>query len=105
MFIVRSVFLQGLLLMEPNSIPSKLILAKKNVQELIDFAERKSLTAIELCLAYARSISWVSGIIVGAASLDQLKEVSEPTPSLPSGWASAISPMPAEIVDPRKWSL
>ena len=103
-FIVRSIFLQGLLLMEPSLIPRKLSLAKKNVQELIDFAEKKSLTAIELCLAYARSISWVSGIIVGAASLDQLKEVSEPTPSLPSGWASAISPMPTEIIDPRKWS-
>ena len=75
------------------------------LSELVDFAEKKSLTAIELCLAYARSISWVSGIIVGAASLDQLKEVFEPTPSLPSGWASAISPMPAEVIDPRKWSL
>lgn len=104
-FIVRSVFLQGLLLMEPSAIPPNLRLAKKNVQELIEFSGKKALTVAELCLAYARSISWVNGIIVGAASLDQLKEVSKIVPSLPEGWVSEISTLPSEIIDPRKWSI
>ena len=104
-FIVRSVFLQGLLLMEPTSIPQKLNLGKKSVQELIEFAGKKSLTSMELCLAYVRSISWVDGVIVGVASLDQFKEVIRATQYLPEGWAEAISIVPTEIVDPRKWSL
>lgn len=104
-FIVRSVFLQGLLLMEPSSIPPKLKIAQKNVQEIIEFADEKSLTVAELCLAYVRSISWVSGIVVGAASLEQLKEANKNSLFLPEGWATAISTLPTEILDPRKWSI
>ena len=103
-FILRSIFLQGLLLMDPISMPLKLRLANVGVRELNEFASMNSLTTVELCLAYAHSISWASGIIVGIASLEQLKVIRESSKSLPDGWDTAIATLPSEIIDPRKWS-
>ena len=104
-FMIRSVFLQGLLLMQPNLIPPQLRLASQNVNELNIFARNNSLTVLDLCVAYANSISWASGIIVGVASLGQLKEIHKVTSTLPEGWETTISTLPPEIVDPRKWTL
>ena len=102
-FMVRSIFLQGLLLMEPSLIPVKLGLAREGVIALNEFAKINSLTAFKLCLAYANSISWASGILVGVASLEQLIEIRESSFSLPRGWDKAISTLPLGIIDPRKW--
>ncbi len=102
---IRSIFLQGLLLMEPSTIPAQLDMAKVNIRELINFASENSLSVMSLCVAYANSISWASGIVVGVASLNQLKEIQMSSSSLPVGWTSAISILPIEIVDPRNWSL
>ena len=103
-FMVRSIFLQGLLLMNPTSVPTELQLAKAQLQSLIEFANKYGLTVMDLCLAYAYSISWASGIIVGVASLAQIQEISASSPTLPEDWESTITTLPLEILDPRKWS-
>ena len=104
-FILRSIFLQGLLMMGPATIPAPLKAAEKSIENLIHFSRSNSLTVLDVCLAYAKSISWASGIVLGAASLSQLREILESSAFLPSGWANAISKLPPEIVDPRRWSL
>ncbi len=102
-FRIRSIFLQGLLVMEPTSIPPELRQATSQVLSLNEFASMKSITTIDLCLAYANSISWVDAIVVGVASLKQLKEIHKSDFALPDGWDAAIGVLPPEIVDPRKW--
>jgi aryl-alcohol dehydrogenase-like predicted oxidoreductase len=104
-FNVRSIFLQGLLLMDPNSIPQKLYSAKAKVQELTTFSRKNSVTVLDLCLAYANSISWASSIVVGAISIKQLEEISRHSFVLPQGWSNSISTLPSEILDPREWFL
>jgi aryl-alcohol dehydrogenase-like predicted oxidoreductase len=102
-FNIRSIFLQGLLLMQPADLPAQLRNVTPKLQELINFAHENSLTTLELCIAYARSISWASGIIVGVASLSQLKEIQKVSASLPEGWDEVITRLPIEVVDPRRW--
>lgn len=104
-FVIRSIFLQGLLLMELGEIPPHLVSAKTKIQELKSFARDNSLSVLEICLAYANSISWASGIVIGVASLNQLIEIKRTSSSLPNEWESKISILPQELVDPRKWSL
>ena len=104
-FVIRSIFLQGLLLMNPAEIPRQLTPAKAKIQELITLANKNSLSVVEVCLAYANSISWASGIVIGVASLDQLKEICNSSASLPTGWPNSISTLPEEVLDPRKWEL
>jgi aryl-alcohol dehydrogenase-like predicted oxidoreductase len=103
--VIRSIFLQGLLLMELGEIPPHLVATKAKIQELKSFARDNSLSVLQICLAYANSISWASGIIIGVASLNQLIEIVRNSPSLPKEWESKISTLPQELVDPRKWSL
>lgn len=102
-FNVRSIFLQGLLLMEPESLPPQLNDAAPKLRELLQFAEKNSLTRLELCVAYSRSISWASGIVIGVSSLSQLKEILKVSASLPEGWQRDVPRLPIEVIDPRRW--
>ena len=104
-FLVRSIFLQGLLLMNPKEIPLKLINSYTGIRQLRDFGDRHSISNVELCLAYAESIPWAEGMIVGVASLSQLQEICLANRALPVGWDSSISRLPEDILDPRKWNL
>ena len=104
-FLVRSIFLQGLLLMDPRKLPHKLRNSASGIQQLKDFGDSHSISTVELCLAYAKSIPWAKGIIVGVASLKQLQEIVRANRSLPLGWNSNISTLPKDILDPRKWKL
>jgi len=104
-FLIRSIFLQGLLLMNPNEIPRKLVNSYLVIRQLRDFGDRHSISNVELCLAYAESIPWAEGIVVGVASLNQLQEIFAANRSLPVGWDTSISRLPEDILDPRKWNL
>lgn len=104
-FLVRSIFLQGLLLMEPDEVPEQLSGAVLGIQVFRNFAEEHSISRMNLCLAYAKSISWSDGIIVGVASLAQLKEIVKCDTDLPLDWDSLIPKLPIDILDPRKWTL
>lgn len=102
-FMVRSIFLQGLLLIDAMSVPPKLHLVQPQLQRLNEIANKQKVKVMDLCLAYAFSISWASGIVIGVASLAQLKEIFAPPSSLPEDWASTIKTLPLELLDPRKW--
>jgi aryl-alcohol dehydrogenase-like predicted oxidoreductase len=103
-FVVRSVFLQGLLLMKPEQIPSKLKAATRAVESLNQFAKKNAMSALDLCLAYAQSISWCDKILVGAMSPIQLRDISESRFQLPNMWQGEVMKVPHALVDPRKWS-
>jgi aryl-alcohol dehydrogenase-like predicted oxidoreductase len=104
-FQVRSIFLQGLLLMDPKKLPHKLTNTASGIQQLREFGDSYSISTVELCLAYAKSIPWADGIVVGVASLKQLQEIVSANRPLPLGWDSGISILPEDILDPRKWKL
>jgi hypothetical protein len=91
--------------MNPNEIPRKLMNSYSVIRQLRDFGDRHSISNVELCLAYAESIPWAEGIVVGVASLNQLQEICAGNRSLPVGWDSSISRLPEDILDPRKWNL
>jgi aryl-alcohol dehydrogenase-like predicted oxidoreductase len=104
-FVVRSVFLQGLLLMHPESIPDKLSPAKDFVSALNQFCLERSFSVLNLCLSYVESIAWSDRYIVGVTSIDQLNAITTASLSLPEDFERYLQVLPEEIVDPRKWQL
>jgi aryl-alcohol dehydrogenase-like predicted oxidoreductase len=72
---VRSIFLQGLLLMERKRIPSYFLPIKKNLDAFDDLAKMLNLTRLELALGYVMGISSVDKIVLGVNNLSQLKEI------------------------------
>lgn len=99
-FQVRSIFLQGLILM--RKIPKSLSLVRPQIKSLESFAQQSNCNLLDLCLSYAKRIPWSSSIVVGAANEHQIKVISEsfkcdfPTPP-------QDAKLPLEILDPRKW--
>ncbi len=102
-FVIRSVFLQGLLLMVSEQIPSGLKKANKTLSQILTFASNCGVLPLDLCLAYAKSIPWANGIIIGVANKSQLQQIIESDFNLPSRWESKINTLPHEILDPRQW--
>ncbi len=99
---VRSIFLQGLLISKETELPKKFIKYAHLFRELHLTAERLGGTSLELCLSYASSISWSSGVIVAAASPAQLDEILVSKFLKPE--FDLLERLPEQILDPRRWS-
>ena len=72
---VRSVFLQGLLLIKPNKIPTKFKKWNTILNQWHYQLEKKKINAIEACLSYPLSLPEVDKIIVGVNNIRQFREI------------------------------
>ena len=102
---VRSIFLQGLLLMPIEAIPKSLSESSKSINDLDLYSKKEAVTRIDLCIAYAKSISWASKIVVGVESISQLKAILDSRYTLNNEWEKNISVVSEAIADPRKWQI
>jgi aryl-alcohol dehydrogenase-like predicted oxidoreductase len=71
----RSVFLQGLLLMEKSLIPSYFRPIEKKLDAFYNLSKKLSLTNLELALGYVSNIDEIDKIVVGVAKLSQMQEI------------------------------
>jgi aryl-alcohol dehydrogenase-like predicted oxidoreductase len=85
---VRSVFLQGLLLMKSNERPQKFSRWDKLWSEWEQWLQQIGLTPLQACLRYTLSFEDIKNVIVGVDNEIQLKEIIEavkgPIPQLPT---------------------
>jgi len=101
---VRSIFLQGLLLMDPLTLPRKVKDSSSVLLDLKSFCGEKKVSILELCINYACSIKWASGLIFGAVSEQQILEI---TNCLNTGAKIDYFNAPRLndwLLDPRNWS-
>lgn len=99
---VRSIFLQGLILQNPNELPHKFQKYKRVFQELQNVGQKMGVSALDLCLSYSSSIAWNSGSIIAAASIKQLDQILD-FKFLDLDFDN-IETLTEEILDPRKWN-
>lgn len=71
---VRSVFLQGLLLIDPEAIPRRLAYARPYVARFHAIAKEHSLSPVVAAMAYVRRAFPGTLILFGALDTDQLRE-------------------------------
>lgn len=71
---IRSVFLQGLFFMDPDSLPEKLKPLKSTLLEIIRLCIENNLTISQLLLSYVNHHPLINKIVVGVASAKQLLE-------------------------------
>jgi aryl-alcohol dehydrogenase-like predicted oxidoreductase len=102
---IRSIFLQGLLLMDGSARPARF----RQWQDLWDrwhrWLEEQSITALQACMAFGHSQPHVDGIIVGVDSLIHLQGILKSVKHVP------VPPVPdylqthdLELIDPSRWS-
>jgi len=100
---IRSVFLQGLLLMSLKNLPDKLQKATHSIEDLNKYAIENHVNVLDLCIAYVKKIPWACNYLVGVESPSQLREILESSFELKENWETQISPLPEELKDPRFW--
>ena len=100
-FTVRSIFLQGLILMEPAVIPIKFRKYEELFKKMRRIALENEITLVDLCLNYAFSIPWMNNVLISAATPTQLKEIINFDYRKLD--FSKIPVLPIEILDPRAW--
>jgi aryl-alcohol dehydrogenase-like predicted oxidoreductase len=101
--ILRSIFSQGLLLMNPSDLPSNLSKARPAIVKLNHIAESLGFTTAQLCLAYSHELKQTSGTIVGISRIEQLEDLTLKFGDLPKNWFDSIPTLPDNLRDPRKW--
>ena len=71
----RSVFLQGLLLMEPNELPEFFAPVRQNIVGLRGLWRKRGLSALDGCLAFALQRPEIDAVIVGVNCLNEFEQI------------------------------
>ena len=100
-FTIRSIFLQGLILMNLDAIPIKFRKYEGIFKDMHRFALENEITLVDLCINYAISIPWMNNVIISAATPTQLKEIINFNYKKID--FSKIPVLPNEVLDPRVW--
>ncbi len=74
---IRSIFLQGLILMDTKTIPERMAFAKPVIDKIEFLSEDLHLTKHELALGYIKSEMTDAKIVIGADTPEQVKENCE----------------------------
>jgi aryl-alcohol dehydrogenase-like predicted oxidoreductase len=104
-FEIRSIFLQGSMLMEANNLPKFLNQYKRYFEKLNFLANKLNVTVFNLALNYAISIPWKTSIVVGVNNLKQFEELIDYNYSDRNFEDLSELKAPEELVDPRKWEF
>ncbi len=101
----RSVFLQGLLLLEPNEIPLKFKKWRSLWDEWHNELKKKKLSSVKECLSYPLSLNAVHKVIVGVNNMKQLKEIisASKTKTAKQDWSFMLS-NDQMLINPSNWS-
>lgn len=101
---VRSVFLQGLLLMKSNERPQEFKKWSSLFHCWDEWIKEVGLTPHEVCLNYVLSFPQISKIVVGVESAKQLEELyltkKRPLPEVPAALFSTDS----DLLNPVNWN-
>jgi len=103
---VRSVFLQGALLMGDN-LPRHLAAAAPKIRMLRDAAKEHGVTPAALALSYPAKLTAVSRIVIGVQRADELAanlDAFAAASALAGFDAAAYSVDDHAIIDPRRWN-
>jgi len=102
---IRSVFLQGLLLMKKNERPKK-FKRWSNIWEAWDlWLDEHKLTALQVSIAFAMMDSRISKVIVGVHSLSQLEEIMSNINLKINEFPYSIDVDDPELLNPSNWAL
>lgn len=105
----RSIYLQGALLMSPESLPSELQALTPTLSHIRELADSQPIPVAHFLLQYVARTNGVSRLVVGVNSASQLKDTfksmsADPVemPGLPPQF---VFTQDDPILDPRRWSV
>ena len=100
---VRSIFLQGLLLMDEQTRPKKFRRWSHLWKTWHNWLQQNNLTPLQACLGFALAQPQISHVLVGVDSVDQLKEILTFADSLKTPIPNLLSTTDLDLINPSRW--
>lgn len=72
---VRSVFLQGLVFKDPNSLNGIFLRVKDKIEEINTLSNRLNVSRVSLCVNFVTLNKFIDKVIIGVDSLDNFNEI------------------------------
>ena len=101
---VRSVYLQGLLIMPKHQIPDKFVKWKQTWNIWHEWLADNKISALEASLRYAVAFPEVSKVLVGVESLNQLKEINGAINGMLPDLPENLQIDDIDLLNPTNWS-
>ena len=102
---VRSVFLQGLLLMDEETRPASFSRWDALWQQWHRWLDEKSQTPLQACLGFALAQAEISRVVVGVDSLKQLQEILAIEEAHVVMAPAALMREDPDLVNPSQWGI
>ena len=100
---LRSVFLQGILLMAPEKAAMKLPHGEHSFNVWRKWCDEYQMLPLQAALSIAKALPGVRYCVVGADKLTQLEEIATAWEDAPPIDGSALAIDNLDIIDPRRW--
>ena len=101
---VRSIFLQGNLLVNYSDLSDFLIPQQEIFKKFIELCDSNKVSQLKCCLDYAKQISWSSGIVVGINKFSDLTDIIENFSNAIEVNDFSIDVLSDFYSDPRNWT-
>jgi len=105
----RSIFLQGLFFLDPDTLPENLKLAREPIITIRKLAQKYKIDVAEIAFAFIRDLPQISSMVIGAETSTQVLENCAliECPKLPEELKYEIldsfSDLPMKIINPSLW--
>ncbi len=100
---IRSIFLQGLLLIKKNKIPKKFLVYKKDFNKWYSWLRKNKMSQLEGCLNFVSSQKQVSKVVIGVDSAHQLKKILRTKIKNDKLNFSILKTNKSKLINPRLW--
>ena len=100
---LRSIFLQGLLLLPPSEGAKRLPQAEAALTAWASWCRERALAPVTAALGLAQGLPGVSRCVVGVDRLTQLQELLQAWPLAVPATAPALASDDIDVIDPRHW--
>lgn len=101
---VRSIFLQGLLLMPSSDRPAKFNRWQAQWSAYSDWLRSAELTPLQACVRYSLSFPEISRVIVGVDTIHQLQNIVDSQDGVALNVPRSIGTSDVDLLEPIRWS-
>ena len=111
MVFARSIFLQGLFMLDPERLPGGLSAADKPLRRLHELSALFGISIPQMAVAFVRDLPGITSLVIGAETPGQILQdinllESSPLPaSLIDEITHAFSNLPLKLINPSMWNL
>jgi len=101
---VRSIFLQGILLLKPNQLPNKLKKLKKSWFIWEQWLKRNKFNPMQVCMSFVFQQRQINGFVVGFNNVNQLNQILKFRRLKNNFSIPNLGINNKNLIDPRKWN-